>query len=97
MSDPEFSPDDAIRKLCDWGRQTVLSTMSVRARESGIDLEPSEAYKEMEVVAQHLWEAAFNECPKPVQAHDILFHYSRRVLNWSASHRGIKPGGGKPE
>lgn len=86
----DFGPDDAMQKLSDWGRQTIISTMSVKACEAGSDLDPADAYKELEVLAQHLWEAAYNECPKPVQAHDILFHYSRRVLNWSADRRGFK-------
>jgi hypothetical protein len=86
----EFDANEALQKLSDWGRQTILSTFSVINREGGKDTDPIDAYNEMDLLAQQLWEAAFNECPKPVQPNDILFHFSRRVLNWSADRRGFK-------
>jgi hypothetical protein len=90
MAEFPKSADDAMKILQQWGRQSIVSTFSVKAREDGIDIDARKSAEEAEVVAQELWEAAFNECAKPAQAHDVLFHFSRRVFNWSASLRGFK-------
>jgi hypothetical protein len=89
---PEFSSDDFVKQLQQWGRQTLSWAVSVQAWESGeVDLDTNAAAEEVEDVAQQLWEAAFNESPKPVHPHVIAYNFCRRVFNWCGTRRGWTP------
>ena len=82
---------EALEKIANWGRQTILFAMSLHAISKGKPLNDrdramaagSETYR----IAEELWAGAHAECEQPAELSGITMLFSRKVLDWAAEHR----------
>lgn len=86
--------DELVRHLKSWAKQTIAFARLVRMKEPGSKPEnlpePQAEADEIERIGRGLWEKAFAECDRPGDPEQLVFHLTRRVLDWCASHRGFK-------
>lgn len=83
-----------IKKLMEhlgyWGRQTVAFAISIKAQKIGKpingDARAMAAGKEIHATSQELWEAALNECKKPVKPEEMTMKFAEKVFDWVKQH-----------
>ncbi len=86
----ESEKQKLIKHLSLWGRQTVAFALSVKAQKIGkpidCDARAMAAGKETDATSQELWDAALNECKKPVKPEEMTMKFAEKVFDWVNGH-----------
>jgi len=80
----------AMEHIGSWGRQTIAFAMSLRAERVGKPIDDpvrvAAANKEVNILAQDLWESALKECNQPVKPPEMTMKFTAKVFDWVLNH-----------
>ena len=82
--------DEAKEVLFDWARQTIAFAISIRADETGKNLDDPESRRLVASgaldEASDLWEATLRDAPTDADYATLILAYSRKVFSWCDRH-----------
>jgi hypothetical protein len=82
--------DEAKEVLFSWARQTIAFAISVRADETGKDLDDPESRRLVALgaldEASDLWQATLRDALSDADYATLMLAYSRKVFSWCDRH-----------